>query len=146
MGSFEREDDQDLQMAIYLSRVESSAASSLNSEGSFSVSLSTNGSSDVPEKESKSDQFTDDSRTSYNPTENSNGFLMSQVKAMEDCQRSRSKIGIPSNTIPDVTTCSSASATSDENHFSSSRDTSTSSSSTTTTTSSHLSSGERRQT
>lgn len=146
--SVEREDDQDLRMAIYLSRVESSAASSLNSEGSFSVSLSTNGSRGVPEEESKSDQFTDDSRTSYNPTENSNGFLMSQVKAMEDYQRSHSKIGIPNNTSPNVTTCSSASAsaTSDENHFSSSRDTSTSSSSTTTTSSSHLSSGGRRQT
>lgn len=140
------EDDEDLRMAIYLSRVESSASSSLNSEGTVSASLSTKGSHGVPEEESKNDHHSNLSRASYDPSGNIDEFLMSQFKAMEECHRNNHKKCVPRNRSTGVAGCSSASSTSGESHFQSPRGTSTSSSTTTTATSSQLSSGGRRQT
>ena len=81
------QDDEDLQMAIYLSRVESSAASSLNSEETRSASPSTKGSRSVPDGEGKNEGRSDPSQVSNNPINIDQEFLMSQFRAMEECQR-----------------------------------------------------------
>jgi hypothetical protein len=128
---------EELQLAIYLSRFESSAASSLNSAGTLSDSLSTGGSRGVSEDDSKNSHFSDQVLDSCSLIENNSEFLTSQFKAMEECQRNNHKKSSPSNRAHGVSRGSSAAPTSDENHFRSLRDTAISSPS---------SSGERRQT
>ena len=95
------EDDEDLQMAIYLSRVESSAASSLNSEETRSASLSTKGSRSAPDGEGKNEGRSDRSQVSNNPINIDQEFLMSQFRAMEECQRNHPRTN---NSSRDTTT------------------------------------------
>jgi len=102
------EDDEDLRMAIYLSRVESSAASSLHSERTVSASISTNGSRIELEEENKEDQRSDQNLASSNFTKNDNEFLMSQFRALEKYERINRKetsSSNPSHTVTDSSSC-----------------------------------------
>ncbi len=93
------EDDEDLQMAIYLSRVESSAASSLNFEETRSQSLSTKGSRSVPDGECKNEgSCSNRSQASYNQSKSDQEFLASQFRAMEECQRNNTSTSSSSTT------------------------------------------------
>jgi hypothetical protein len=92
---------EDLQLAMYLSRFESSGASSLNSVGTLSDSLSTGGSRCVSENESKNNHFSDQILDPYSPNENNSEFLTSQFKAIEECQRNNFKNSSPSNRLSD---------------------------------------------
>jgi len=104
------ENDEDLRLAIYLSRVESSAASSLNSERTFCDSLSTGESRSAQDQESKSDHFNDHFLTSRGSNKDDSEFMISQFKAMQEYQRNNK------------TYCSPTKPTSDENIFRSSND------------------------
>ena len=97
----DRVDDEieDLQLAMYLSRFESSGASSLNSVGTLSDSLSTGGSCCVSEDESKNNHFSDQILASFSPTKNNSEFLISQFKAIEEYQRNNHKSCSPSNRL-----------------------------------------------
>ena len=102
------EDDEDLRMAIYLSRVESSAASSLPSERTLSASISTKGSRIELEEENKKDQRSDQNLASSSFTENDNEFLISQLRAMEECRRNnrtKTSRSNQSHTVTDSSSC-----------------------------------------
>ncbi len=111
------EDDEDLRMAIYLSRVESSTASSFNSDRTCSTSFSTKGSRAVGEAEKKNNHQNVQNVTSDDLIENDNEFLMSQLRAMEECQRNNSTKCGPSIRDHSMTSCSSESSNSCQNHF-----------------------------
>jgi hypothetical protein len=106
----DEENEEDLRFAIYLSRVESSTASSLNSERTLCDSLSTGESRSTPDEESKSDHFNDRIFTSRGSIKDDSEFMISQFKAMEEYQRNNK------------TYCSPTKPTSDENNFRSSKD------------------------
>lgn len=123
--SEDNENDEDLRLAIYLSRFESSATSSLKSEGTVSRSLSTGGSHFVSEEESKSNHCCDRTFASCSATESNREFLISQFEAMEECRKNNYAVYGSNKQSSDESRRSSSVLTSDETLYRSSRDTTT---------------------
>jgi len=111
------EDDENLRMAIYLSRVESSAASSFNSDRTSSTSFSTKDSRVVADEEKKNKHQNVQNLASDDLIKDNNEFLMSQLREMEECQRNNSTKSSTSIRDHSVTSFSSESSNSGHNHF-----------------------------
>eukprot|EP00535_Pseudo-nitzschia_heimii_P001749 CAMPEP_0197192560 /NCGR_PEP_ID=MMETSP1423-20130617/25221_1 /TAXON_ID=476441 /ORGANISM="Pseudo-nitzschia heimii, Strain UNC1101" /LENGTH=667 /DNA_ID=CAMNT_0042645461 /DNA_START=199 /DNA_END=2198 /DNA_ORIENTATION=+ len=84
-------DEEELRLANYLSKFNLSSNSSLQSKGAFSYALSTGGNRSVSEEKIEEEQYCDQVFQSCSTTENNNEFLISQIKAMEECHKNNSR-------------------------------------------------------
>lgn len=85
------DDDEELRLAIYLSRIKLSSESSPESEDALSATPSTGGTRSILEEKIEEELYSYQNFESCSPTENNDDFLISQFKEMEEYQKNNSR-------------------------------------------------------